>query len=152
AHRRRDRDGNRLHESMRLSRSRTDLDGREGYRPRHGSLQARLRVADAAEELSSEAALNHPSPGAGWGSTTGRTREPFSPRQPAPAANWSYPTSIRFGAGRIKELAKACESAGMKAPPLVTDPFLATQPMTRDALASLSAAGLRAAIFSDVKP
>jgi alcohol dehydrogenase len=70
----------------------------------------------------------------------------------APTANWNYPTSIRFGAGRIRELAAACGSAGIKAPLLVTDPFLARQPMTRAALDSLTAAGLRAAIFSDVKP
>ena len=31
-------------------------------------------------------------------------------------ANWSYPTAIRFGAGRIQELAEACEAVGMKRP------------------------------------
>ncbi|MBP0578604.1 iron-containing alcohol dehydrogenase [Labrys sp. LIt4] len=70
----------------------------------------------------------------------------------SPRANWSYPTAIRFGAGRISELAEACKSAGISAPLLVTDPFLATQKMTKDALESLRAAGLHAAIFSDVKP
>jgi alcohol dehydrogenase len=68
------------------------------------------------------------------------------------SANWNYPTSVRFGAGRIDELPKACTVAGMKRPLLVTDPFLATQPMTRAALESLAAAGLGAAVFSDVKP
>jgi alcohol dehydrogenase len=71
---------------------------------------------------------------------------------PSPSANWNYPTSIRFGAGRIAELAKACATAGITKPLLVTDPFLATQPMTKAALASLQAAGLKAAMFSDVKP
>lgn len=70
----------------------------------------------------------------------------------SPRANWSYPTAIRFGAGRISELAEACKAAGITAPLLVTDPFLATQKMTKDALESLKAEGLRAAIFSDVKP
>jgi alcohol dehydrogenase len=70
----------------------------------------------------------------------------------SPRANWSYPTAIRFGAGRISELAEACKAAGIAAPLLVTDPFLATQKMTKDALESLKAEGLRAAIFSDVKP
>ena len=28
-------------------------------------------------------------------------------------ANWSYPTAIRFGAGRITELAEACAAAGI---------------------------------------
>ena len=30
-----------------------------------------------------------------------------------PTVNWSYPTAVRFGAGRIKELAEACRSAGI---------------------------------------
>lgn len=69
----------------------------------------------------------------------------------SPRANWNYPTAVRFGAGRVKELASACQTAGIKAPLLVTDPFLATQPMTKAALESLTAAGLKAAMFSDVK-
>ena len=40
----------------------------------------------------------------------------------------------------------------MSAPLIVTDPFLATQPMTKAALDQLKAAGLKAAIFSDIKP
>lgn len=68
-----------------------------------------------------------------------------------PKATWSYPTSVRFGAGRISELAEACRSAGMRSPLLVTDRFLAGQAMTAQALDSLKAAGLNAALFSDVK-
>jgi len=30
--------------------------------------------------------------------------------------NWSYPTAIRFGAGRIAEIAEACAAAGIKKP------------------------------------
>jgi len=70
----------------------------------------------------------------------------------SPKANWNYPTAIRFGAGRISELASACESAGIKSPLLVTDPFLATQPMTKAALETLRVGGLHAAMFSEVKP
>jgi alcohol dehydrogenase class IV len=69
----------------------------------------------------------------------------------ATTANWNYPTAIRFGAGRIDELAAACASAGLKAPLIVTDPFLATQPMIHAALAALKAAGMRAAVFSQIK-
>jgi len=39
--------------------------------------------------------------------------------------NWSYPTSIRFGVGRIAELAEACKASGIERPLLVTDPGLA---------------------------
>ena len=71
---------------------------------------------------------------------------------PRLSSNWNYPTSIRFGAGRIAELAEACRSAGMSRPLLVTDPFLATQPMTANALRLLQDAGLDAAVFSEIKP
>lgn len=66
--------------------------------------------------------------------------------------NWNYPTSVKFGTGRIAELADAVKAAGMTRPLLVTDPFLATQPMVAAAKAQLDAAGLPCAIFSDVKP
>ena len=67
-------------------------------------------------------------------------------------ANWSYPTSIRFGAGRIAELADACEQTGIKRPLLVTDRGLATLPITATALDVLEQAGLGRGIFSDVDP
>lgn len=66
--------------------------------------------------------------------------------------NWNYPTAIKFGAGRIAELADAVKAAGIARPLLVTDPFLATQPMVAAAKAQLDAAGLPCAIFSEVKP
>jgi len=66
--------------------------------------------------------------------------------------NWNYPTSIKFGAGRIAELAEAAKAAGIARPLLVTDPFLAAQPMVAAAKAQLDAAGLPCAVFSDVKP
>ena len=69
-----------------------------------------------------------------------------------PNVNWSYPTSVRFGVGRIKELADAVKAAGMSNPLLVTDPGLAGLPMVADAIADLKAAGLSAAVFSEVKP
>ncbi len=62
-------------------------------------------------------------------------------------ANWNYPTSVRFGAGRITELADAVQVAGMRNPLFVTDPVLAKLPMTEQAAASLG----RATIFSDIK-
>jgi len=66
--------------------------------------------------------------------------------------NWSYPTTIKFGAGRIAELPEACASAGMKNPLLVTDKGLASLPITQDTLAILDAAGLGRSMFSDVDP
>lgn len=68
------------------------------------------------------------------------------------SANWSYPTAIRFGAGRISELAEACTSAGIQKPLLVTDKGLADLPITKNALDLLEGAGLGRALFSDVDP
>lgn len=67
-------------------------------------------------------------------------------------ANWSYPTAIRFGAGRIAELAEACRAANIKRPLLVTDRGLASLPITANALDRLETAGLGRAIFADVDP
>ena len=66
--------------------------------------------------------------------------------------NWSYPTSIRFGAGRISELADACKTAGMSKPLLVTDRGLASLPITQNALELLDQAGLGRAMFAEVDP
>ncbi|MCD2181732.1 iron-containing alcohol dehydrogenase [Rhizobium sp. GN54] len=67
-------------------------------------------------------------------------------------ANWSYPTAIKFGAGRIKELADHCKAAGMKKPLLITDRGLAPMAITQNALDVLEAAGLGRAIFAEVDP
>jgi hypothetical protein len=66
--------------------------------------------------------------------------------------NWSYPTLVKFGAGRISELAEHCKAAGVKKPLLVTDKALAALPITAAALDILSAAGLGRAVFSQVDP
>ena len=67
-------------------------------------------------------------------------------------SNWSYPTTIWFGAGRIAELAAACHQAGIKKPLLVTDNGLADLPITQNALAILAGAGVEAALFAEVDP
>jgi len=65
--------------------------------------------------------------------------------------NWNYPTSVKFGCGRIKELADHCKALGMKRPLLVTDPGLAGLPMIKDAIASNEAAGIPTGLFSDIQ-
>ncbi|MCA1490957.1 iron-containing alcohol dehydrogenase [Sinorhizobium alkalisoli] len=67
-------------------------------------------------------------------------------------ANWSYPTAIKFGAGRIKELADHCKAVGMRKPLLVTDRGLAPMAITQGALDILDAGGLGRAIFAEVDP
>ena len=67
-------------------------------------------------------------------------------------ANWSYPTAVWFGPGRIQEIGAACKAAGMTKPLLVTDRGLANLPITQKTLDLLEAAGLGRAMFSDVDP
>jgi 4-hydroxybutyrate dehydrogenase len=67
-------------------------------------------------------------------------------------ANWSYPTTIRFGAGRIVEIAEACQVAGIKKPLLVTDKGLAQLDITLKTLDLLDFAGLGRSVFSKVDP
>lgn len=67
-------------------------------------------------------------------------------------ANWSYPTAIRFGPGRVSELAEVCQVAGIKRPLLVTDPGLAALPITGNALDILECEGLGRHMFSQVQP
>ena len=66
------------------------------------------------------------------------------------AGNWSYPTVMKFGAGRIAEIAVSCVATGMKNPLLVTDKGLANLPITAATLDILDAAGLGRAMFSQV--
>ena len=66
--------------------------------------------------------------------------------------NWSYPTNIRFGEGRIAEIADACHQAGIGNPLLVTDRGLAGLDITTYALDLMESSGLGRAMFSDVDP
>ena len=66
--------------------------------------------------------------------------------------NWNFPTSIRFGAGRVAELPQACAAAGIARPLVVTDPGLARLDVFARILDILRKGGLGAAVFSDVKP
>jgi len=69
-----------------------------------------------------------------------------------PNRNINYPTAIKFGAGRVKELAELCKANGIKRPLFVTDPGLAGSPMVAAILADLKAADLPVQMFSDVRP
>ena len=69
-----------------------------------------------------------------------------------PSRNWSYPTAIKFGVGRVAELADHCKDAGIAKPLLVTDKALAPLPITAAALDTLANAGLGRAVFSNVDP
>jgi alcohol dehydrogenase class IV len=66
-------------------------------------------------------------------------------------ANWSYPTRVWLGAGRLAELPAAAAELGMSRPLLVTDPGLARLPVTAAALDHCQKAGLTVTAFSAIK-
>ena len=67
-------------------------------------------------------------------------------------ANWSYPTKVKFGPGRIKELGEACLSLGIGNPLLVTDKILAQLDITQNAVDILKSSGFEGVVFNDVDP
>ena len=69
-----------------------------------------------------------------------------------PNRNFNYPTAIKFGPGRIRELAEHCRANGIARPLFVTDPGLAAMPMVRAIVEDVKRAGLGIAVFSDVRP
>ena len=71
---------------------------------------------------------------------------------PNMTGNWNYPTTVRFGVGRIAELAEACRKLGMTRPLLVTDPGLAGLPMIAQAVAANLNDGLPTGLFTGVRP
>ncbi len=66
-------------------------------------------------------------------------------------SKWNYPTTVRFGAGRISELPDALDFAGIKRPLFVTDPGLAKLPVVALTLKILDDAKIPYGVFSDVK-
>ncbi|MEO0831143.1 MAG: iron-containing alcohol dehydrogenase, partial [Pseudomonadota bacterium] len=68
------------------------------------------------------------------------------------AATWSYPTVVRFGAGRISEIAQSCKAAGISRPLLVTDRGLAEMAITKSTVSHLEDGGLKPGLFADVDP
>jgi alcohol dehydrogenase class IV len=67
------------------------------------------------------------------------------------SANWNYPTNIKAGAGRIKELAGICRSMGMQSPLIVTDPGLAELPMIEKIRDQIRVSELNCGLFFDIK-
>ncbi|WAI84212.1 MULTISPECIES: iron-containing alcohol dehydrogenase [Achromobacter] len=68
-----------------------------------------------------------------------------------PSVNWNYPTAIKAGPGRVKELPEWCRELGMTRPLLVTDPGLASLPMVANAVQACNQAGLACAVFHEIK-
>lgn len=69
---------------------------------------------------------------------------------PSLRANWSYPTAVRFGPGRVVELPEALKAAAIARPLFVTDPGLVSLPIVANALAILKKANISVVVFSKV--
>ena len=67
------------------------------------------------------------------------------------SANWNYPTNIKAGAGRVKELPGLCRDMGMHSPLLVTDPGLAELPVIAQVMDMLKAAKLSPGLYTAIK-
>ncbi len=65
-------------------------------------------------------------------------------------ANWNYPTNIRQGIGRIKELPSICLELGMHKPLIVTDPGLCNLPMIEIAIKHCNENSLSCGLFSNI--
>ena len=65
--------------------------------------------------------------------------------------NWNYPTAIRFGCGRINELADACDELGISRPLLITDKGIAALPIVTKSVDICKNAGMACAVFSDIQ-
>lgn len=65
-------------------------------------------------------------------------------------SDWSFPTEIWFGPGRIAQLGEACKVVGLDRPLLVTDSQLASLPLVEKALTACRASGLDVQLFSSV--
>ena len=66
--------------------------------------------------------------------------------------NWSYPTQILFGNGRVKELSDLLKSNGLKRPLFVTDKGLMSQNITKVTLNHIVKNGFEYSLFSNVDP
>ena len=70
----------------------------------------------------------------------------------AVSSNWSFPTAVRFGNGRIAELPAIARELGASRPLVVTDNGLKDLYPVQRALEVLRASGLDAGLFHNVKP
>ena len=67
------------------------------------------------------------------------------------SVNWNYPTAIRYGCGRVSEIAEICQQLNIFSPLIVTDPGLAKLPMTENIRDTCRSHGISTGLLSDVR-
>lgn len=65
--------------------------------------------------------------------------------------DWSFPTEIRFGSGRVSELGALCGRLGMRRPLIVTDRGLAPTPLAERVLAAAGGPGIAPKLFAGLQ-
>ncbi|CAL1517471.1 iron-containing alcohol dehydrogenase [Chitinophaga sp. MM2321] len=63
---------------------------------------------------------------------------------------YNFPTTIRFGAGAIKELPAYLQKNGLSRPMIVTDPTIAALPFFKSIVSDLQAHNIAVEVFSDI--
>jgi alcohol dehydrogenase class IV len=63
---------------------------------------------------------------------------------------FNFPTTIRFGAGAVKELPAYLTNHNLKAPLIVTDPTIAQLPFFKSIVADLKAKNISVEVFNDI--
>ena len=126
-----------VHESLRLSGPGPRLGRGEGFRARLHLVAGRVRTPHPAQIISP--------------AHRGNTMTTASIHKTELTGRWHFPTSIRFGAGRIRELPAACRELGSERPLLVTDTGLAKLPVVAQSVELCRAAGLGCEVYSEVQ-
>ena len=67
-------------------------------------------------------------------------------------ADWGFPVPIRYGPGRLSEIADLCRSHAVTNPLIVTDRASRNLPFIGQTEAALTNAGLAGAVFAEVSP
>jgi alcohol dehydrogenase class IV len=65
--------------------------------------------------------------------------------------DWSFPTEIRFGSGRVSELGALCVRFGMRRPLIVTDRGLAAAPLAERVLEAAGGPGIAPKLFAGLQ-
>lgn len=65
-------------------------------------------------------------------------------------ADWHHPTSIRFGAGRIKEIPHVCWSSGISSPLIITDHGVAKLPFVKKIIELNQKESIFTSVFSEI--
>ncbi len=67
------------------------------------------------------------------------------------SVDWSFPTSIHFGVGRIRECSQHCKNLAITRPLVITDPGMARLPVIQQLEKDFRKAGLPFSLYSEIR-